>query len=168
MAHWPAAAGPAPRLAPFDVAAAVRSSSGEDYDPARPDTVQVEKPAVPMARMRRRLAERYLRPLLLSERSQLLGFAGSSVPYWTMAGDRPTLCLVQPPGGVRVTPDRTVAFHWRGWRHELPLADAPRCARSLAGTALADAVGFVPRRVVVALTPPRAGLCHKFAPALLP
>lgn len=168
MAHWAAGSGPAARLSRFDVAAAVRSPHGDHYDPVRPDAVPVERPLVPVGRMRRRMAERLLRPLLLPERSHLLGFPAGTVPYWTMTGDRPTLCLIAPPGGMVVTPARTVAFHWRGARHELPLADAPRTARPLRGAVLADQVGFVPRRLVVALSPPREGLCHKLAAALLP
>lgn len=170
LAQWPARSGAAARLHRFDVAAAVRvdDPEGSVFDPARPDAIAVERPVVPVGRMRRRAAERFLRPLLLPERSHLLGFAGMSVPYWTLTGDRPSLCLVAPVGGMAVGPEGTVAFGWKGVRHELPLADPPRCVRPLAGTALAERLGFVPRRVLVALTPPRQGLCHKFAATLLP
>jgi hypothetical protein len=178
MAQWPSSgssAVPVPKLDRFVVASGPRSASDvieapetSRLDPLRPDAVLVNRPLVPVGRLRRRTAERYLRPLLLPARQHMLGFAGMSVPYWTVAGDRPSLCLVEPVGGMVVTPERTVRFSWRGVRHDLPLGRAPRTTRPLSGTALADSVGFLPRRVLVALSPPRAGLCHKLAPALLP
>jgi hypothetical protein len=38
----------------------------------------------------------------------------------------------------------------------------------LSGAPLAEVMGFVPRRLLVALSPPRDGLCHKVVSALLP
>jgi hypothetical protein len=179
VAQWHGGADPG--LAAFDLAMAVRSGPAAGAagavvpaDPARPEAVLVERAPGREGRMRRRVAERYLRPLLLGPKEHLLGFAGSTVPYWTLDGFQPSLCLVAPPGGVTVTADRTVRFTWRGWVQELPLAHAalpvPTFSRRprLAGAALADTLGFLPRRLLVALSPPRAGLCHKVTTALLP
>lgn len=177
LAQW---RGVGPAMGLFDVVSACRSAVPMVPDPGRPEAVLVEQPPRVVGRLRRRLAERHLRPLLLPTRSPLLGFAGSTVPYWTLAGDRPSLCLVAPAGGPAVVRSETglgCRFGWRGVQEELPLADAapalvPAMDRSgrtrLSGAPLAEAVGFVPRRLLIALSPPRDGVCHKVAAALLP
>jgi hypothetical protein len=186
LARWPACRErAAPALHCYDVATA-RLASGAGDEPARPEAVSLVAPPHPVARLRRRGAERYLRPLLLPEREHLLGTAASAMPYWTVSGDRASVCLVapSPSGGVPLTVTRAAAglacrFSWRGVLHELALADGafgvsvgPAMDRSgrvrLSGAPLADLLGFVPRRVLVTLSPPHAGLCHKVVPALLP
>jgi hypothetical protein len=180
MAQWPG--GAACGLTPYDMAVAHVADEQEVQDPGRPEAVMVERPPHAVGRLRRRPAERFLRPLLLPARTHLLGFAASSVPYWTLTGDRPSICLAEPDGGVVVTADRTCRFLWRGAGHDLPLAEtalpagmlagsasgAFRGRPRLAGAALAEVLGYVPRRVLVALSPPRDGLCHKVAVSLLP
>jgi hypothetical protein len=168
VAQWP---GGSAGLGLFDQACGVRADEAPLFDAARPEAVALERPPVHMGRVRRRAAERVLRPLLLGPRDHLLGIAGVSVPYWTLTGERPSLCLVAPPGGVVVTAARTCRFAWRSVVHELPLAGgalARTGAATLSGAPLADVLGFVPRRVLVALSPPRDGVCHKVAAALLP
>ncbi|MDQ1446519.1 MAG: hypothetical protein QOI20_2983 [Acidimicrobiaceae bacterium] len=205
LARWPGRG--APTLRPFDMASArlaaagagaggvaggspvggsVRGSAagpgdGPTGDPlARPEAACVERPPHAVGRLRPRVAERYVRPLLLPAGEHLLGFAGSTTPYWALTGHRPSICLVAPHGPVSVV--RTgvgvaCRFTWRGVAHELPLADAALSLKPamdhthrpvLSGAPLADLVGFVPRRLLVALSPPRDGLCHKVIPGLLP
>jgi hypothetical protein len=174
MPQWPSLPGAAPALSAFDVAVAPVSDDQEPFDPVRPEAVVVDRPPHSVGRLRRRPAERFLRPLLLPAASHLLGFPAGSLPYWTLAGDRPSMCLVAPSGGVAVTADRTCRFQWRGVQQDLPLADAVLPAGALrgrpriTGAPLAELLGFVPRRVLVALSAPHSGVCHKVAAALLP
>jgi hypothetical protein len=167
---------------PFDVVR-IRLAAGEPlWSPHAPESVEPDTtPPQRVGRLAGRRAERLLRPLLDPPGDHLLGFAGPAVPFWTLAGDRPSLALVTPEGGPAV---RTAGpgqrgyrcvFRWRGRDHVLPLADL-RLARLLddrgqwraAGAALASLLGFRPTRVVVGLGPPRGGHCYKVAFGLLP
>lgn len=184
LTRWPGRG--APTLHAFDVASAKVAAPISADDPlARREAVCVERPPHAVGRVRRRVADRYLRPLLLPAAEHPLGFAGPSVPFWTLAEsgesrERPSVCLVAPaapPVVVRSETGVGCRFTWRGVSQELPLADGA-CAllpvlnrsgrRSLSGASLADVVGFVPRRLLVTLSPPRSGVCHKVIPALLP
>lgn len=172
----------APTLRAYDVASA-RVGAADEADPlGRPEAVCVERPPHAVGRVRRRVAERYLRPLLLPAGEHPLGFAGPTAPYWTLASsaDGPSVCLLAPsppPSVVRRETGVACRFSWRGVAQELPLADGASALlpmmnrsgrRTLSGASLADALGFVPRRLLVALSAPRSGLCHKVVPALLP
>lgn len=178
----------APALHAFDVASARVSYGGAD-PLGRPEAVCVERPPHAVGRVRRRVAERYLRPLVLPSSEHPLGFPGPTVPYWMLAEsaegrDRPSVCLVSPgaSGGASISAVRSemgvsCRFTWRGVSQELPMADGALALlpvmnrtgrRVLSGAPLADVIGFVPRRLMVTLSPPRAGVCHKVVPALLP
>lgn len=167
---------------PLDVVRVPLGDGEPLWSPHAPETVEVGTgtPSV-VGRLPARRAERLLRPLLDPPGDHLLGFAGPAVPFWTLAGDRPSLALVTPEAGPAV---RTAGpgqrgyrcvFRWRGRDHDLPLGDR-RLARQLdnagrwraAGSALASLLGFRPGRVVVGLSPPHAGHCYKVAFGLLP
>lgn len=185
VVRWPGAERTAPALHRLDVATAEVADGAEDAaDPlSRREAVVVSGLPRVVGRLRRRAAERYLRPLLLPEREHLLGLAASSVPYWLVPNDRPSVCLVSPPGPITVVrsgaPGLACRFAWRGVQQELPLGEGagvgglvPAMDRSgrmaVSGAPLADLLGYMPRRLVVALGPPRDGICHKVVPALLP
>jgi hypothetical protein len=145
-------------LDPFDVASAPIAATDEAPDPTMPEAVELARLPRRDARLSPRRAERWLRPLLHPRDEPLLGFMGPAVPFWERAGDRPSLALVEPRGGVRVVRragERGLRcqFAWRSLPVELPLLAPP-----VAGA----------RRLLVALTPPRRGNCHKVVAGLLP
>lgn len=172
------AAHPAGRpLSTFAVATApVADSLAADH--SRPESVRLAAPPRPCGRLSARRAERWLRPLLHPPSAALLGFVGRSVPYWTLAGDRPSVTVVEPTAGPEVTPSASGGqchFVWAGLRHELPLAHS-RLARALArgwwsalsASDLERVLGYRPARLVVALTPPLEGYCYKVVAGFLP
>ena len=99
-----------------------------------------------------------MRPLLHPRREPLLGLAGPAAPYWTLTGDRPSLGLVAPGRLLlyRAAAGAFCRFRWTGRDHQLPLTPAA-----------AHRVPRRPRRLVVALTPPQDGYCHKVVAAVL-
>lgn len=155
------------RLKPLDVVTARTLANPPLPDPARPEAVALEGPPVAVGKLRGRRAERLLRPLHHPERDQLLGFAGPAVPYWTLAGDRPSMTVVAPHGPVVLAPTEdglVVRFMWRAVMHTLPCTDpaAIRTVRKTGGAVRA------PRRLLVTLSEPYLGHCYKLVPALLP
>jgi hypothetical protein len=162
----------------FDVVLVEPAREQEVPDPARPEAVDVMRPPRKVGRLRGRVAERYLKPLLLPAGHHLLGLPGTTAPYWTLSGHTPSLCLVQPPVlpvVVRRATGTACRFVWRQVEHELALADSSlgddlaRTGRSqLGGAALADLLGYMPTRLLVALTAPRDGYCSKVVAGLLP
>lgn len=147
-------------------------------DQSRPESVRLAAAPRPLGRMSLRRAERWLRPLLHPASAPLLGFVGRTVPYWTLAGDRPSVTLVEPTAGPEIT--RSPAgcnchFVWSGARHDLPLAHS-RLSQVLSGSSwdnltashLERVLGYRPARLVVALTPPFEGYCYKVVAGFLP
>jgi hypothetical protein len=125
-----------------------------------------------------RRAERWVRRSLHPRGAPLLGFVGSTVPYWTLAGDRPSLAVAEATAGpeVRRTPGGwRCRFRFGGALYDLVLAHST-LATTLAGQGMSrfsvgglhQVLGFPPRRVIVALTPPVDGYCHKVVAGLLP
>jgi hypothetical protein len=165
-------------LAPFDVAIAELAESEHPTDMSRPESIELAAAPARRGRMSPRRAERWLKPLQLPRREPVLGFAGPAVQYWTLTGDRPSVTLVDAPVGMHAIRDPEgfrVRFPWRGGRFDLPLADHHLTAalddlgRARIGSSdLQRVLGFRPRRVLAALTPPFHGYCYKVAVALLP
>ena len=184
-ARYPVPAGVVEQtLSPFDVATGVvaEHEDAEPRDEALPDAVTLVSPPRAVGRLRRRHADRFLRPLHHPTHEELLGFAGPAIPYWTLKGDRPSLAIVAlgtTPVVERVTRDglRSLRcrFTWRGRHESLPVHDSRVVAAMatfphdrLAGPTLARVVGGAPRRILVALSSPREGHCYKVVAALLP
>lgn len=154
-------------LRPLDVVTAQTHVKPPLPDPARPEGVALAGAPVAIGRLRGRRAERLLRPLHHPERDQLLGFAGPAVPYWTLAGDRPSMAVVAPRGPVIIAPTAdglTVRFTWRAALHELPCTDPVAKAAAAAHGRPVQA----PRRLLVTLSEPYLGHCYKVVTALLP
>jgi hypothetical protein len=165
-------------LAPFDVVAGQIAATREPLDVSRPETVVLAAAPRLAGRLTPRRAERWLEPLHHPRRGPLLGFPGRAVPYWTLAGDRPSLTLVDLAGGpqVRDAPlGYECRFTWEGARHQLPLLDR-RVATQLEEVAwsrfsardLQHLLGYRVRRLLVVLSPPHHGYCYKVVAALLP
>ena len=142
-------------LAPLTLARSLVAPDQDGADPIRPEGVALAAPPEPVGRTSRRRAERWLRPVLHPAREHLLGSPGPAVPYWTLTGTSPSLAVVDPPGGLHL--DRgQCRFRWRNVDHALPVLPQGL-----------DAVPVRPRRLVVTLSPPRAGQCYKVVAALL-
>jgi len=160
-------------LAPLDLATAELIQPDAPLDVARPELVDLAAAPRRVGRLGRRQAERLLRPLLHPRGRPLLGFVGPAVRFWTLTGDRPSVSIVEPERGPRL---RHTAhgydchFEWYGLRHVLPLADRGAAAALDRGgpALLSRALGFHPRRLLVALSPPVNGYCYKVVAGLLP
>ena len=151
-AHW---AGPRAPLEQLTVAGGSLAGGPEVPDPMRPEAITLAAAPEPAGRMSRRRAERLMRPLLHPETEHVLGFAGPAIPYWTLAGDRASVAVLGPRDRPVVVAGEC-RFRWRNAVHRLPVLP----------TALA-ACPLRPRRLVVTLSPPRAGHCYKVVAALL-
>ena len=161
---------PAVRIRPYDV---VRVTLDGDIDavpdPAQPEALGLVEAPEPVDRMTGKPAERLLRPLLHPEGQPLLGVSATAIPFWERRGDHPSIALVEPAGPimmVREGPYLACHFPWQGHVRELPCLD-----RALAGymdrtgrTRLRAGKGD---RLVVALTAPIDGRCHKVVESLL-
>jgi hypothetical protein len=176
FAHWPEHS--TTPVTTFDVVRVDPAAEQDVPDPARPEALAVVRPPRKVGRLRSRVVDRYLRPLLLAPGQHLLGFPALTTPYWTLSGRTPSLCLVAPgapPSVVRRDHGTGCRFLWRGVEHELPLADpwlgehlGSTGRARLGGAALANELGYVPARLVIALTAPHDGYCSKVVAALLP
>ena len=167
---------PAPVFAPFDV---VEAQAMRDEALPFPSDMTSAIDPVHVGRLRGRKAEKLVRPLVHRGTAPLLGAATPSVTYWTLGDRAPSVSLVDPAAGPVVERDGNhhLRCRFRAGRldHDLPVDDAtleeklshPTATR-LAGSTLARALGWAPARVVVALTPPEDGRCHKVVAGLLP
>jgi hypothetical protein len=165
-------------LAPFDVVVGEVATPDAPPDVSRPETVALARPPQRTGSLTARKSERYLTPLHHPNRAPLLGFSGATVPYWTLAGDRPSLTLVELVAGPHVRRSRggwECRFPWHGNRHAFPLVDT-RVAALLddvgwprySSRDLHRLLGYRTGRLLVMLTPPRHGYCYKVVAALLP
>ena len=167
-------------LYPFDVVDATLSATGPVDDLARPETVLVSGPLVRAGVARGRRVGRQLRRLVAPQQPHLLGFPGSSWPYWEFHGDQPSVAVVTPSRGPMLfqrVEDGTawVRFGWYRTDNWLPVQDplagaalARSSQRRLSGRNLVDALGFRPAYLVVAVSRPRGGYCSKGVLAILP
>lgn len=173
-------AAPDGTIAPFDVVDAVVSAPGAADDPSRPEALLVAGPLQRAGTRRGRRLRRRLRSMVAPPEPHLLGFPGTSWPYWQLTGGRPSVALVTPSRGpmlFRRSEDGSawVRFGWYRTDNWLPLQDRRAVAaleasgrRRLSGKALVNALGFRPVYLVVAVGLPRSGYCTKGVLALLP
>ncbi|HWC09984.1 MAG TPA: hypothetical protein VG455_02060 [Acidimicrobiales bacterium] len=170
--------GGADDLAPFDVAVGEITEPSEPVDQSRPESVALASHPRRTGSLTPRRAERWLGPLQHPRRGALLGLPGRAVPYWTLAGDRPSLTLVELAAGPQVRRGPfgyECRFTWQGARHQLPLLDRRTLARldevgwpRYSARDLQHVLGHRVRRLLVVLTPPRRGYCYKVVASLLP
>jgi hypothetical protein len=169
-----------PDLAPFDLIDAVLAPDPERDDLAHPEAVTAVRVSEALGTLRGRRARRLLRGLTAPVEPHLLGFPGTSSPYWEFRGMRPSVALVAPSRGpllFRRDPDGTpwARFGWPRSDNWLPVEDRRAIAAlwavqrdHLSGKELAGALGFRPQYLVVALSRPRHGHCYKTIVAFLP
>ncbi len=175
---WPEDHGP--DLAPFDVVEAVLAGDPERDDLAQPESVTVDGLPRHLGTLHGRRVRKLLHRLAAPVEEHVLGFPGTSAPYWEFRGFRPSLALLVPTKGpvlFRRDGDRSVwvRFAWGRSDNWLPVED-PRAVRALdvarrdrlAGKDLAAALGFKPHYLVASVSRPRAGHCYKTVRAILP
>lgn len=166
------------QLEAFDVTSAPIGESLDPPDTVRPEAVALARAPERVGSLSVRRAERYLQALRHPAHGPLLGFAGVSVPYWTLVGDRPSLALVEPsegplilagPGGYECR------FGWQGSVHQFPLGDRGLASelyrlrrRRSSPRELTRILGFRPGRLLVVVAGPHDGHCTKQVAALLP
>src|SRR5687768_9190945 len=165
-------------LEAFDVTSAPIGAPLDPPDIVRPEAVALAAPPERVGSISPRRAERYLQALRHPPNGPLLGFAGVSVPYWTLVGDRPSLALVEPTEGPLVLAGPggyEVRFGWQGTVHQFPLGDR-RLAHELyrlrrrrsSPRELTRVMGYRPARLLVVVAGPTDGYCTKQVAALLP
>jgi len=165
-------------LEAFDVTTAPIGLPLDPPDTVRPEAVAMACAPERIGSLSPRRAERYLQALRHPAQGPLLGFAGVTVPYWTLGGDRPSLALVEPTEGplvLAVADGYECRFGWQGTVQQLPLGDH-QLATELAGLRrrrsspreLTRILGYRPGRLLVVVAGPTDGHCTKQVAALLP
>jgi hypothetical protein len=173
---------------PLDVVEIELADDVGPTDMARPEAVTLAGTPEHLGRPRRRQARRLLRHLALrttrftSARSPaarlLLGPMGFSVALFELDGTSPSVAVLEPdrPPVMTVAHNGSVRclYVLGGTEQRLPVHDATTLA-ALAGRndvrfggGLADALGFQPRYLVVALTAPVGGHVPKAVIGVLP
>jgi hypothetical protein len=168
-----------PGVEPFDVVDVEWADDPERDDLAQPEAVTVAGVPSTLGSVKGRRARAVLRSVVVPTPQHLLGFPGSSAPYWEFHGMQPSVALVVPSRGPVVFRRREddsvwVRFGWPRSDHWLPLEDRRTIAAlgaarrdRLSGKDLDAALGFRPHFLVVALSRPRDGHCYKTVVALL-
>lgn len=139
-------------------------------DPAEPEAIVLTGAPRPLSRLSGRRCERMLRPLLHPKGQPLLGITESVVNFWQRRSDHPSIALVEPEGPVslwRDGPYLACRFGWLGHERELPCLDR-RLAAEMDQTGRTRMGAGKGDRLVVSLTPPIDGRCHKVVSAVLP
>jgi hypothetical protein len=158
-------------LRPYDVVAVtVAEDPDEVPDPHEPEALRLAGPPQPVRRLRGRKVERMLRPLLHPRGQPLLGVSSPAVPFWERRRDHPSIAIVEPEGTVSLWRDRpylACRFSWLGHERELPCLDRFMAAL-MDRSGRRRLVAEKGDRLLVALTPPIEGRCHKVVDALLP
>jgi hypothetical protein len=171
--------GSEPDLAPFEVVDATLSADPERDDLAQPEAVTVSGEPSRVGSLGGRRARRIMRHVVAPVERHLLGFPGTSAPYWEFRGMRPSVAVVVPSRGPLLFRRRDdsvwVRFGWPTSDNWLAVEDRRAVAAlwtarrdRLSGRDLAAALGYRPHFLVVALSPPVAGHCYKTVAAILP
>jgi hypothetical protein len=159
------------RLRPYDVVGVTLDDNFDSLpDPHEPEGVLLAAPPEPLRRVNGRRVQRMLRPLLHPRGQPLLGVSSSAVPFWERRPDHPSIAVVEPEGPVslwRDGPYLACRFGWLGHERELPCLDRFMAAVMDRSGRKRMAVGKGDR-LLVALTPPIDGRCHKVVEAVLP
>jgi hypothetical protein len=139
-------------------------------DPTQPEAVVVLGAPTVTGRITGRRAERYLRKVVHPAGQPLLGFHGPAIPFWERTGDRPSVALIEPEGAAVVVRQRSgllCRLKWRGRVVQLPCVDG-RAARLLARSGRTWLETGRTDRLLLALTPPLNGHCHKVVAGVVP
>lgn len=139
-------------------------------DPAQPEALSLAGPPEKVSRLTGRRCERMLKRLLHPKGKPLLGLSGTVVPFWERRPDHPSIALIEPEGQTLLLRDGLYLgcrFGWQGHQRELPCLDRAiatvmdRSGRTRMTAGSGD-------RLLVALTPPIDGRCHKVVEAVIP
>lgn len=166
---WSAEAAEA-RPRPYDVVEVTLDDDSDTVpDPAQPEALAVVGAPRVVDRMNGRRCERLIRPLLHPKGQALLGVSATMIPFWERRGDHPSIAVVEPAGRITFRREGqylACRFSWQDHERELPCLD-----RAVAG--LMDRSGRAVMtankgdRLIVALTAPMDGRCHKVVETLL-
>ncbi len=175
---WPE--GHEPDLEPFDVVEAVLATDPERDDLAQPEALTAAGLPRHVGVLQGRRVRKLLAALSAPPDGPLLGFPGTSSPYWEFRGQRPSAALIVPTRGPQLLRRHEDGSTWVrfGWDRDdvwLPVLDR-RAARALdaarrdrlSGKALATALGFRPHYLLACVSSPREGHCYKVVTAVLP
>ena len=162
---------PEGRLRAYDVAEVIVATEPEEApDPAAPEALLLAAAPEAVGRLGGRRVERLLRPLLHPTDAALLSSHGPAVAFWERRADHPSIALAGPAGPIVLRREGNFLgcrFEWQDRAWELPCLD-----RRLAAVMDRDGrrIMEVERRsrLLVALTPPIDGHCHKVVEAVLP
>jgi hypothetical protein len=138
-------------------------------DPTAPEALPLVTAPEVIGHLAGRRAERLLRPLLHPSHEPLLGFHAPAIRFWERTPDRPSIAVVDA-GPFHLYREGTYLacrFAWQGVVRELPCLDR-HVAAQLDRAGRVRAQGNRGDRLVVALTPPIDGHCHKVVEAILP
>jgi hypothetical protein len=159
------------RLEPYDVVEVTLDEDNEVVpDPSEPEALALVGAPTPVNHMRGRRCERLLRPLLHPHGQPLLGIASPVIPFWERQADQPSIALVEPEGPIslwRDGPYLACRFMWQEHERELPCLDR-RIATVMDRSRRTEMFAGKGDRLVVSLTPPIDGRCHKVVEAVLP
>ena len=161
---------PQDHIRPYDVVEVVCDGDLDTVpDPTEPEALGLAEAPMVVDRVTGRRAERLIRPLLHPLQQPLLGITATAIPFWQRGADHPSVAVVEPKGRIVLVREGSYLgcrFEWQGHERELPCLD-----RLLAGhmdrhgrTRLTAGKGD---RLVVALTAPMDGRCHKVVETLL-
>jgi hypothetical protein len=161
---------PEERIRPYDVVEVTCDGELEAVpDPTQPEAIGLAVPPAVVDRLTGRRCERLIRPVLHPQNQSLLGVTATAIPFWQRNADHPSIAVVEPKGRMTMVREGdylACRFEWQEHERELPCLD-----RALAGhmdrqgrTRLTAGKGD---RLVVALTAPIDGRCHKVVETLL-
>jgi hypothetical protein len=158
------------RLQPYDVVSGLLAPD-DDWvpDPSQPEAVVLASVPERVGRLTGRRAERYLKPLVHPGGQPLLGSHGPTVPFWERRADHPSIALVVPETQAVVyrRGDRLACrFRWRDRPIDMPCLD-PWVTEMMQRSGRARVSSRWGERLVVALTPPIDGHCHKVVATVL-
>jgi hypothetical protein len=154
----------------YDVVTVTLDVDDSIPDPSDPEALMLAGAPEVTGRMTGRKAERLLRPLLHPKNEPLLGLNAPAIRFWERTPDRPSIAVVEPEGPVTLTRDGDYlgcSFVWQRVERELACLDR-RLAAEMDRAGRTRAHGAKGDRLVVALTPPIDGHCHKVVQAILP
>ena len=158
------------RPRPYDIVKVTLAADVDAVpDPSEPEALVLDAAPEVVGRVGRRRAERLIKPLLHPTNQPLLGFHAPAVPFWERSADHPSIALVEPQGPIALRREGgflACRFGWLGTMRELACLDRKIAAEmDASGTAQLSA----PKgdRLVVALTPPIDGHCHKVVETVL-
>lgn len=161
---------PLRRAHAYDVVTVTLDDTDAVPDPTSPEALMLSDAPEVTGRITGRRAERLIRPLLHPKNEPLLGLNAPAIRFWERTADRPSIALVEPEGPISLTRDGTFLacrFTWQRVVRELPCLDR-RMAAEMDRAGRTRAAGSRGDRLVVALTPPIDGQCHKVVEAVLP